>query len=213
VSVQDAGAQLAAPWLLDGKGGRVLDACAAPGGKSGHLLELGGDRVDLTCVDKDPERLGGITANLDRLRLSATLMAADASKPYEWWDGSPFNAILLDAPCSASGVIRRHPDIKLLRRATDIQELAALQTSLLEALWPLLAAGGRLLYVTCSVFAAENEELVAGFLENTADAQEDDVLQNNNIRDLMRDKACGQQILPGTVGLDGFYYAGLVKVS
>ena len=213
VSVQDAAAQLAAPWLIEGIEGRVLDACAAPGGKSGHLLELGGDRVDLTCVDKDPERLGGITANLDRLRLSATLMAADASKPYEWWDGSPFNAILLDAPCSASGVIRRHPDIKLLRRATDIQELAALQTSLLEALWPLLAAGGRLLYVTCSVFAAENEELVAGFLENTADAQEDDVLQNNNIRDLMRDKACGQQILPGTVGLDGFYYAGLVKVS
>jgi len=213
VSVQEAAAQLAAPWLIDGVEGRVLDACAAPGGKSGHLLELGRDRIDLTCIDKDQARLGSVAANLDRLGLDATLIAADASKPSKWWDGSPFNAILLDAPCSASGVIRRHPDIKLLRRATDIPELAALQACLLDALWPLLAPGGRLLYVTCSVFAAENEAVVAGFLERSGDAQEDDVLQNNNIRDLMRDKACGQQILPGTAGTDGFYYAGLVKVS
>ena len=213
VSVQDAAAQLAAPWLVDGVEGRVLDACAAPGGKSGHLLELTRGRIDLTCVDKDQARLGGVAANLDRLGLDATLIAADASKPCKWWDGSPFNAILLDAPCSASGVIRRHPDIKLLRRATDIQELAALQVCLLDALWPLLAPEGRMLYVTCSVFAAENEAVVAAFLEQTGDAQEDDVLQNNNIRDLMRDKACGEQILPGTAGTDGFYYAGLVKVS
>ena len=213
VSVQDAAAQLAAPWLLDGIEGRVLDACAAPGGKSAHLLEHGGAGVDLTCIDKDERRLEAVATNLERLTMDATLIAADASKPGEWWDGSSYNAILLDAPCSASGVIRRHPDIKLLRRASDIAELAALQERLLQALWALLAPGGRLLYVTCSVFAAENDVLVARFLENTGDAQEDRVLQNNNIRDLMRDKACGRQVLPGTAGLDGFYFASLVKVS
>jgi len=213
VSVQDAAAQLAAPWLLQGIEGRVLDACAAPGGKSGHLLELGHGRVDLTCVDKDESRLGGVSENLDRLGFDATLIAADASKPNEWWDGSCFDAILLDAPCSGSGVIRRHPDIKLLRRPADLDALAQLQSDLIEALWPLLAPGGRLLYVTCSVFAAENDAVVARFLGDNANAREVDVLQNNNIRDLMRGKACGRQILPGTAGLDGFYYAGLVKVS
>jgi len=212
VSVQDAAAQLAAPWLLDGIEGRVLDACAAPGGKSAGLLELGGDRIDLTCVDKDASRLEAVTANLERLSLDATLIAADASNPNEWWDGSSYNASLPDAPCSASGAIRRHPDIELLRRASDVVELAALQERLLAALWPMLEPGGRLLYVTCSVFAAENDALVAHFLGNTADAEEDRVLQNNNIRDLMRDKACGRQILPGTAGLDGFYFASLTKV-
>jgi len=217
VSVQDAAAQLAAPWLTAGLAAgrehRVLDACAAPGGKSCHLLELAGEQIDLTCVDKDATRLGGVAGNLERLGLHATLIAADASKPDEWWDKAAFDAILLDAPCSASGVIRRHPDIKLLRRASDIEALARLQLSLLEALWPLLAPGGRLLYVTCSVFAAENEVPVGLFLQAHDDAKEDSVLQNNNIRDLMRSKACGQQILPGTAGLDGFYFAGLVKVS
>ena len=213
VSVQDAAAQLAAPCLLDGVTGRVLDACAAPGGKTGHLLEVAGGQIEVTAVDISSARLVSVRENLDRLGFNATLIAADASKPSEWWDGEPFNAILLDAPCSASGVIRRHPDIKHLRRATDIPELARLQASLLETLWPLLAPGGRLLYVTCSVLAAENDEVVARFLKTTNDAREDDVLQNNNIRDLMRDKACGHQILPGTAGLDGFYYAGLKKVS
>ena len=213
VSVQDAAAQLAAPWLLDGIDGRVLDACAAPGGKSGHLIELGGDRIDLTCVDIDETRLKGVSANLARLGFDATLIAADASNPNEWWDGLRFDAILVDAPCSASGVIRRHPDIKLLRRATDLDKFAALQTEMLQSLWPLLALGGRLLYVTCSVFAVENDAVVTRFLNDTIDAREDNVLQNNNIRDLMRDKACGHQILPGTAGLDGFYYAGLKKVS
>ena len=123
----------------------------------------------------------------------------------------PFDAILLDAPCSATGVIRRHPDIKLLRRASDIDELSALQGAILSALWPLLAPGGRLLYVTCSVLAAENDGVVQGFLEANDDAMEDTVLPNNNIRDLMRRKACGYQVLPGTAGLDGFYYACLVK--
>jgi 16S rRNA (cytosine967-C5)-methyltransferase len=213
VSVQDAAAQLAAPWLIEGTNGRVLDACAAPGGKSGHLLELGNDRIELTCIDNDEIRLGGVSANLDRLGFDATLIAADASKPDEWWDGSDFDAILLDAPCSASGVIRRHPDIKLLRRAADLDNVAALQARLLEALWPLLADGGRLLYVTCSVFAAENDAVVACFLQDNDDARECSLLKNNYIRDQMRTMACGQQILPGTAGLDGFYYEGLVKVS
>lgn len=213
VSVQDAAAQLAAPWLLEGVSGRVLDACAAPGGKSGHLLELAGDRMALTCIDKDAARLREVSANLDRLGLDATQLVADASNPGEWWDGTQFDGILLDAPCSASGVIRRHPDIKLLRRAGDIGEFARTQSAMLSALWPLLATGGRLLYVTCSVLAAENDAIVGRFLEANADAQENDVLQNNNIRDLMRIKACGFQILPGVEAMDGFYFACLEKDS
>ncbi|MDJ0812108.1 MAG: 16S rRNA (cytosine(967)-C(5))-methyltransferase RsmB [Woeseiaceae bacterium] len=213
LSVQDAAAQLAAPWLLAGGARRVLDACAAPGGKTGHLLELGGDQVDVTAVDRDPERLAAVADNLERLGLDATLIAADASNTEEWWDRQPFDAILLDAPCSATGVIRRHPDIKHLRRAADIDELAQLQAGLLDALWPTLAPGGRLLYVTCSVLRQENDEVVSGFLARTPDAREDNVLHDYNIRDLMRDKACGQQILPGTAEMDGFFYAGLTKVS
>ncbi len=213
VSVQDAAAQLAAPWVLAGGARRVLDACAAPGGKTGHLLELGGDGIDLTAIDRDPDRLLVVAENLERLGLDATLIAADASKTGEWWDNRPFDAILLDAPCSATGVIRRHPDIKHLRRAADVDELAQLQAALLDALWPTLAPGGRLMYVTCSVLQQENDDVIAGFLGRTPDAREDNVLHDYNIRDLMRDKACGQQILPGTAGLDGFYYAGLTKVS
>jgi 16S rRNA (cytosine967-C5)-methyltransferase len=213
VSVQDAAAQIAAPWLLAGGSGRILDACAAPGGKSAHLLELGGPGISLTAVDKDPQRLESVSANLDRLGLTATVLAADASNPNEWWDGEPFDGILLDAPCSASGVIRRHPDIKLLRRESDIAELSKLQAALLKALWPLLAPGGRLLYVTCSVLAAENDAVVARFLDSTADARENDMLPNNNIRDVMRRKVRGFQVLPGRAGLDGFYFACLEKVS
>ncbi len=213
VSVQDAAAQIAAPWLLAGGGERILDACAAPGGKSGHLLECGGPGIALTCIDRDPQRLESVSANLDRLGLVATVLAGDASNPYEWWDGQPFDGILLDAPCSASGVIRRHPDIKLLRRETDIAELSRLQGALLTALWSLLRPGGRLLYVTCSVLAAENDAVVGRFLDMTADARENDMLPNNNIRDVMRKKARGYQVLTGTAGLDGFYFACLEKVS
>jgi 16S rRNA (cytosine967-C5)-methyltransferase len=211
VSVQDAAAQLAAPWLLHGIAGRVLDACAAPGGKSGHLLELGGADMDLTCLDRDAARLRAVESTVARLGRSATLLCGDASTPQAWWGGTAFDAILLDAPCSATGVIRRHPDIKLLRRATDIRSLASLQRSLLDNVWPLLAPGGRLLYATCSVLAAENEEVVRPFVGATADARENDALQNNNIRDLMQRKACGFQILPGTADMDGFYYACLEK--
>lgn len=213
VSVQDAAAQLAAPWLLPGVSGRVLDACAAPGGKSGHLLELGSDRIELTCVDNDTARLGRVSANLERLGLAATVRQGDASNPRTWWDGAQYAAILLDAPCSGTGVIRRHPDIKHLRRAQDIPALAEAQLAMLTALWPLLAPGGRLLYVTCSVLAAENERVVAGFLGSSGDARENNVLHNSNIRDLMRARACGFQVLPGTAGLDGFYFACLEKDS
>ena len=213
VSVQDAAAQLAAPWLLSGLRGRILDACAAPGGKSGHLLELGGNDIELSSLDSDPARLEGVSANLGRLELAATILCGDASKPQEWWDGQPFDGILLDAPCSASGVIRRHPDIKHLRRPEDIAALAETQFSILAALWTTLKDGGRLLYVTCSVLTAENDNVIRRFLAETPDVRQCDVLQNNNIRDLMQDRAHGQQVLPGTAGMDGFYFACLEKVS
>ena len=211
VSVQDAAAQLAARWLLRDERSRALDACAAPGGKTGHLLEIGGEGLRLTALDGDESRAARIDENLDRLGLDATVTVGDASKPEEWWDGKPFDAILLDAPCSATGVIRRHPDIKLLRRATDIDELARLQGALLDALWGLLVPGGRLLYATCSVLAAENDGVVGRFLDERDDAVENRVLPNNNIRDVMRAKSCGFQVLPGTADLDGFYYACLEK--
>jgi 16S rRNA (cytosine967-C5)-methyltransferase len=210
-SVQDAAAQIAARWLMNGEPRRVLDACAAPGGKSGHLAELGGDGFDLVAVDSDAERLERVRENHARLGLDATIVAGDASNPGEWWSGELFDAILLDAPCSATGVIRRHPDIKLLRRDTDIDELSALQEKILNALWPTLAPGGRLLYATCSVLAAENDLVVGSFLEAHGDAEEDAVLPNYNIRDVMRARACGYQVLPGTADMDGFYYACLVK--
>lgn len=213
LSVQDAAAQIAAPWLLDDGGHRILDACAAPGGKTGHLLELAGGGVALTAIDNDEERLHGVRDNLKRLRLDATVTCADASNPQAWWDGNAFDRILLDAPCSASGVIRRHPDIRLLRRESDIAELAKLQRGMLEALWPLLAPGGRLLYVTCSVLGEENDRVVGEFAGQHADLRESAVLPNYNIRDLMRRKSWGFQVLPGTAGLDGFYFACLEKVA
>jgi len=216
VSVQDAAAQLAAPWLLSPglptAAPRILDACAAPGNKTAHLLELAAADAVLTAIDIDSVRLGSVRDNLERLGLSATVLAADASNPRGWWNGEPFDAILLDAPCSASGVIRRHPDIKLLRRAADVDRLGALQADLLRSLWQLLAPGGRLLYVTCSVFAAENDRIVSEFLLSAPDARGNDVLPNNNIRDVMHRKARGYQVLPGSAGLDGFYFACLEKV-
>jgi 16S rRNA (cytosine967-C5)-methyltransferase len=210
-SVQDAAAQLAAPWLLQHSGTRILDACAAPGGKAAHLLELAGPEAALTALDMDAKRLTAVRDNLRRLGQHATLKAADASKPDEWWDGELFDRILLDAPCSATGVIRRHPDIKLLRREADIGMSARLQLDLLSALWPLLAPGGRLLYVTCSVLAEENEAVVGEFLRQSPSACEEQVLPNYNIRDLMHRKACGFQIIPGDRDLDGFYFACLEK--
>jgi 16S rRNA (cytosine967-C5)-methyltransferase len=171
VSVQDANAQRAAPLLLAEAlppGARVLDACAAPGGKSAHLLELAD--LDLLAIDRDPARLGRVDATLTRLGLRAETRAADAATPARWWDGRPFAAILLDAPCSASGIVRRHPDVRWLRRPSDVPALAATQARLLDALWPLLAPGGRLLYVTCSVFRAEGSAQIDAFLQRAGDA-------------------------------------------
>ncbi len=213
VSVQDAAAQLAAPWLLSTGGRRVLDACAAPGGKTGHLLELLQPGSELTAIDNDAERLDAVRDNLARLKLSATVVTADASCPEAWWNGETFDRILLDAPCSASGVIRRHPDIKLLRRDSDVATLAALQRGMLQALWGTLAPGGRLLYVTCSVLREENDEVVSDFLASNSDAAEDRLLHDYNIRDLMLEKQRGFQVLPGTAGLDGFYFACLEKAG
>jgi 16S rRNA (cytosine967-C5)-methyltransferase len=212
-SVQDGAAQLAAIWLSAGAtdGERILDACAAPGGKTGHLLELAGPKTTLSAIDSDEKRLLRVSDNLERLGLHATLVHADASNPEEVDELGDFDRILLDAPCSATGVIRRHPDIKLLRRKSDIADLAGLQGRILRALWPGLKPGGRLLYVTCSVLAQENEAVVDDFLQQTDDAIEDNVLPNNNIRDLMHVKTSGFQILPGTGGVDGFYFAGIEK--
>ncbi len=213
VSVQDGGAQIAAPWCRGNGATRTLDACAAPGGKSAHLRELAEPDDALICIDVDERRADVIRETFDRLKLEATITVADASDTKGWWDGQPFDAILLDAPCSASGVIRRHPDIKLLRRATDIAALAEVQATLLRSLWQTLKPGGRLLYVTCSVFKDENERIVDAFLAATPDATENDLLQNNNIRDVMRRQARGYQVLPGTDGMDGFFFACLEKAT
>ena len=172
VSVQDAAAQRAAPLLLgEGAdalrpGARVLDACAAPGGKTAHLLELA--EPDLLALDSDPLRLARVQDTLNRLGLRATLKAADARQTAAWWDGRPFDAILLDAPCTASGIVRRHPDVRWLRRPDDVAALAHVQAELLDALWPLLAPGGRLLYATCSVFRAEGQQQIDAFLQRSA---------------------------------------------
>ena len=173
VSVQDAAAQLAAPLLLQGwegrRGLRILDACAAPGGKTAHLLELAD--AEVTALDIDPLRCRRIEDTLQRLGLQARVLAADAGRPDSWWDGRPFDAILLDAPCTASGIVRRHPDVRWLRRESDIAALAAQQARLLQTLWPLLAPGGRLVYCTCSVFRAEGEDQVQAFLAHNKAAR------------------------------------------
>jgi 16S rRNA (cytosine967-C5)-methyltransferase len=172
VSVQDAAAQLAAPLLLDGMAGniglRILDACAAPGGKTGHLAELSDG--DITSLDVDTKRCGRISENLNRLGLAARIVNADALRPQDWWDGEYFDAILLDAPCTASGIVRRHPDVRWLRREADVGKLAALQQRMMQALWTVLKPGGRMLYCTCSIFLAEGAEQIKAFLAHNTDA-------------------------------------------
>ncbi len=182
VSVQDAGAQLAAGFLDAKRGMRVLDACAAPGGKTAHILEL--SDVELVALDKDEKRLQRVRENLQRLGLQAKLLAGDAANPEGWWDGRPFDRILADVPCSASGVVRRHPDIKWLRRKEDISSFAIQQEKILQSLWALLNPGGKLLYATCSVFRQENQEVVERFLARTpqaclADLPEGQLLPND----------------------------------
>ncbi|MDM0117072.1 16S rRNA (cytosine(967)-C(5))-methyltransferase RsmB [Variovorax sp. J22R133] len=176
-SVQDAAAQLAAPLLLDGLRAadgpwRVLDACAAPGGKTAHLLEFAGAAaIEVTALEVDAQRSRRIDDTLSRLGLSAKVTVADASRPADWWDGQPFDAILLDAPCTASGIVRRHPDVRWLRRESDIAQLAVQQSMLLAALWPLVKPGGRLLYCTCSVFREEGSHQIDAFLAHNTDAR------------------------------------------
>ncbi len=199
VSVQDLGAQYAAALLAAEDGMRVLDACAAPGGKTAHLLEE--HDLELLALDTDAARLARVRENLDRLGLSARLQAADAGRPADWWDGRPFDRILLDAPCSASGVARRHPDGKWLKRGTDIEALAREQARLLDALWPCLKRGGTLLYATCSLFREENEAQAGAFLARHADARREPL-------DLPG--AADGQLLPNPLH-DGFFYARLVK--
>jgi 16S rRNA (cytosine967-C5)-methyltransferase len=203
-SVQDGAAQCTANLMDMHDGMRVLDACAAPGGKACHMLEHAD--LELLALERDPARANSIRSNLERLHLACELRNGDAGNPGAWWDRKPFDRILLDAPCSATGVIRRHPDIKLHRRASDIPQLAREQARLLEALWPLLARHGRLVYATCSVLHEENERVVAGFLDAHPDAQPERC-------DLPVGRAAGAgwQILPGEGGLDGMYYAVIAK--
>lgn len=205
VSVQDEAAQLAAPLLAPQPGERVLDACCAPGGKTGHLLELQPD-LELLALDSAGARLVRVADNLRRLQLDAQLREGDATRPDDWWDGRPFARILLDAPCSGTGVIRRHPDIKLLRSAADITRLAQLQRQLLDALWPLLAPGGLLLYATCSILPEENVQVVESFLAAHTDAQSAPFAADWGI-----EQTVGRQLLPDSAGCDGFYYARLQK--
>lgn len=206
ISVQDGASQRVAPLLNLAPGQRVLDACAAPGGKTGHILELEPRLDTVIALDQDIARLERLRDNLKRLQLSACILQGDALQPDTWWDGVPFDRILLDAPCSGSGVIRRHPDIKTLRREDDIPRLAALQRRLLLALWPLLAPGGLLLYCTCSVLPMENEQQIIEFLTTHPHARERPLQVPWGLP-----RAAGRQLLPGTESLDGFYYACLEK--
>ena len=206
ISVQDEASQLAAALLAPARGDRVLDACAAPGGKTCALLELADGKLDMVALDSNEDRLLKVRENLARGGLTANVVCADAANTGQWWDGRPFDAILLDAPCSGTGVIRRHPDIKILRRAEDIPRLADLQRQLLESLWPCLKTGGRLLYTTCSVLRAENEQIVSNFLASTGNALAVPLSHPGTL-------PChpGMQFLPGMAGTDGFYYALLEK--
>lgn len=206
-SVQDESAQLAANLLEVAPGMRVLDACAAPGGKSCHLLEQA-PTITLIALDKDKTRLARIQENLTRLQQEAQLIACDATQPSTWWDGQLFDRILLDAPCSAVGVIRRHPDIKLLRQSTDIDKLASQQLAMLEALWPLLKPGGFLVYATCSILPEENEQVIQRFLTDTTTAQLALPTLPWGIG-----AEHGRYLLPEEGGNDGFYYARLTKTT
>jgi 16S rRNA (cytosine967-C5)-methyltransferase len=211
VSVQDAAAQWAAPLLLQGLDTqqplRILDACAAPGGKTGHLLELC-PSAQVVALDVDAARCERVTQNLDRLQVKAQVIAADAAMPERWWDGQPFDAILLDAPCTASGIGRRHPDVRWLRRESDVEQLAAIQARLLKMLWPLLKPGGHLVYCTCSIFLAEGHRQIQTFLKHNTDvvllpSPGHLIPQNSPVTPSVPDNQTGEH--------DGFYYARLQK--
>ena len=205
VSIQDGAAQQAA-YLLDCQSGeKILDCCAAPGGKTCHILEHTCDLESVTAIDIEMERLQRVKENLERLQLQANVIVGDAAKPDTWWDGKPYDRILLDAPCSGTGVIRRHPDIKWLRKAGDIVTLAKLQRQILKKTWTLLKPGGTLLYATCSILPEENNQQIAQFLIETPDAE---LLPLTSCPDDI-----GWQILPNENSMDGFYYAKLLKTK
>ena len=208
ISVQDEAAQLAADLLDLAPGQRVLDACCAPGGKTCHLLEAEAKLEAVVAIDLEAKRLVRVRENLERLGLDAQLIACDARDTASWWDGKGFQRILLDAPCSATGVIRRHPDIKMTRQADDIPALAALQGELLDALWPTLEVGGILLYATCSSLPTENTEVIEAFLARTPGARELDLATQAGLR-----QPHGRQLLAQEGGHDGFYYAKLIKIA
>ena len=208
ISVQDEAAQLAADLLDLAPGQRVLDACCAPGGKTCHILEVEPKLAGVVAVDLEAKRLVRVRENLERLGLSAELIAADGRDTATWWDGKPFQRILLDAPCSATGVIRRHPDIKLTRQPDDIAALATLQGELLDAMWPTLEVGGILLYATCSTLPTENTEVIEAFLARTPGARELDIAGQFGIK-----QPHGRQLLAQEGGHDGFYYAKLIKIA
>lgn len=208
ISVQDEAAQLAADLLELAPGQRVLDACCAPGGKTCHLLEAEQGLAEVVAIDLEAKRLVRVRENLARLQLDAKLIACDARDTANWWDRKTFQRILLDAPCSATGVIRRHPDIKLTRQADDIPALATLQGELLDALWPTLEVGGMLLYATCSSLPTENTEVIEAFLARTPGARELDLATEAGLR-----QPHGRQLLAQEGGHDGFYYAKLIKIA
>lgn len=206
VSVQDGAAQLSVEFLDLKPRQRILDACCAPGGKTSHILEREKFLKECVAIDNDEKRITRVKENLARLNLKATVIVGDSSQPQQWWNGDPFDRILLDAPCSATGVIRRHPDIKLLRTPEDIQNILAIQKTMLQALWPLLAPKGRMVYATCSILPEENELMIAEFIQNTPNAQ--------TIKPEIKIghwTGHGLQILPGEKQMDGFFYAILEK--
>lgn len=206
VSVQDEAAQLCTTLLGLAPGQRVLDACAAPGGKTCAILESCAELAEVVAIDESADRLPRVQENLDRLDLDATLTQADAAATDQWWDGEAFDRILLDVPCSASGVIRRHPDIKLLRRESDVVPLAAIQLGLLDAMWAILKPGGRLVYATCSVFPQENHRIIQRFRKQQTDA----ILIEPDAQ-WGRDMGAGRQLFPDPFSHDGFFYAVLEK--
>ena len=208
ISVQDEAAQLAASLLLLEPNQTVLDACCAPGGKTCHILETEPGIKSLLAIDSEPRRLLKVEENLDRLKLQSDLKAADASDLDAWWDKTPFDRILLDAPCSATGVIRRHPDIKILRKPSDIDKLAEIQATLLERLWQTLANEGILVYATCSVLPEENDQVVKAFVGSREDVE---IMTIDASWGEITD--CGRQLFPTTDGHDGFYYARLRKIG
>lgn len=208
LSVQDGAAQLAAILLDAAAGHRILDACAAPGGKTTHILEIQPKIEKLIAIDIDVNRMHHLQENLSRTENHAEIIIGDAAQPNKWWDGKLFDRILCDAPCSATGVIRRHPDIKLLRREMDIAQLIEQQWQLLNALWPLLKEGGILLYATCSALPAENNDLLKRFIATHDDAHEEIINTKWGIA-----QEVGRQILTGMHNMDGFYYAKIKKMK